>query len=110
MENNDKDRALQQREKALQEKEQELRLRELEAEIFRESHAQEPPIYQTQKEQPTKNQGKPWPQKLMTIVKFFVLMVTIFVAVKIAYWVALGIIIGSIAWMSYKLFLEGDRK
>ncbi|MEA5510980.1 hypothetical protein VB715_14495 [Crocosphaera sp. UHCC 0190] len=100
---------LDQREKILFEKEQELRLRELEMEIFRESQAQEPPLYQTQKNEPTAKKGKAWPRKIILIAKCFVLMVTVFVAIRIASWLALGIMIGAISWASYKLFIEGDN-
>ncbi|MEA5533071.1 hypothetical protein [Crocosphaera sp. XPORK-15E] len=106
---NENNPALDQREKMLIEKEQELRLRELEMEIFRESQAQEPPLYQTKKNEPTDKKVKAWPKKIMLIAKFFVLMVTVFVAIRIASWLALGIMIGAISLASYKLFIEGDK-
>ena len=38
--------------------------------------------------------------------KLFMIMVVVFVATKLAYWLALVIMISSITWASYKLFLE----
>ncbi|MEM8778944.1 MAG: hypothetical protein AAGF26_08750 [Cyanobacteria bacterium P01_G01_bin.49] len=71
MKDNEKDPKLRQREQALREREQELRLRELELEIFQETQANEPPLYQTQKDKPVGKFRQPWLQKLMIGSKFF---------------------------------------
>ncbi|MGK7938863.1 MAG: hypothetical protein AB4062_01620 [Crocosphaera sp.] len=108
MNHNEEEQQLKQREQALQQREQEIRLRELELEIFRRTQETEPPLYQTTKENPVEKPRKLWLKKLIGVSKFFALIVVVFVALRIAYWLALGIMIGSMTWASYKLFLEGN--
>ncbi|MDJ0846548.1 hypothetical protein [Crocosphaera sp.] len=105
---NEEEQRLKQRQQALEQREQEIRLRELELEIARETQETEPPLYQTRKENSGKKSIIPWWKKLLFVGKLFVLMVVVFVATKIAYWLALGILVSSVTWASYKLFLEGE--
>lgn len=50
--NQDSRDKLQQREQKIQERERAIRLRELEAEIYEQDQAKEPPLYATQKHAP----------------------------------------------------------
>ena len=105
---NEEEQQLKQRQQALEQREQEIRLRELELEIARETQETEPPLYQTRKENLAQKTITPWWKKLLFVGKLFVLMVVVFVATKLAYWLALGILVSSITWVSYKLFLERE--
>ena len=108
MNHNEKEQQFKQRQQTLEQREQEIRLRELELEIARETQETDPPLYQTRKENLGKKSITPWRKKLLLMGKLFALMVVVFVATKIAYWLALGIMISSITWVSYKLFLERE--
>ncbi len=92
----------------LKRREQEIRLRELELEIARETQETDPPLYQTRKENLGKKSITPCWKKFLFMGKLFMVMVVVFVATRIAYWLALGIMIISITWASYKLFLERE--
>ncbi|MGK7955644.1 MAG: hypothetical protein AB4063_10350 [Crocosphaera sp.] len=105
---NEEDQQLKRQQQALEQREQAIRLRELELEIARETQEREPPLYQTRKENLEKKSTTSWWKKLLFMSKLFALMVVVFVATRIAYWLALGILVSSITWVSYKLFLERD--
>jgi Flp pilus assembly protein TadB len=100
---NDKHKELQRREQELQAREQEIRLRELEAEI------NQPALYQTVKHRDSKGSLKQRFGQLVTIGKFLAIVVAVVVGIKIGTWLASLIIVGSVAWVVYKLFFEGDR-
>ena len=103
---NEENQQLKQREQALKQREQEIRLRELELEIARETQETDPPLYETRKENLGKKSITHWRKNLLFMGKLFIIMVVVFVATKLAYWLALVIMISSITWVSYKLFLE----
>lgn len=97
----DPHKKLQRREQELQERERAIRLRELEAEI----NEQQPPLYKTRKHQP-KNALQQWSKKLVFAAKFFTLVVIAIITVQIASWLAKALVVGLIAFIGYKFFLE----
>ncbi len=101
--NNDQEDEFQRLERELQERERAIRLREIEAEI------NQPPLYQTQKQQPPESSLKQRYGQLVNIGKFLGLVVAVVVAFKIASTLASVILVGAVAWVAYKLFLERDR-
>lgn len=101
----DKQKELQQREEEIKAREQAMRLRELEAEIYNN----QPPLYQTTKQERAEAKFKIWLKKTVNIAKFFGFVIGVIVAVRIAYWLALMIMIGGVSWIGYKLFLESDE-
>ncbi|MBD2310383.1 hypothetical protein H6G20_01635 [Desertifilum sp. FACHB-1129] len=102
----DKAKEFERRERELKEREQMIRLREIESELYQPAST---PVYSTTKHQPPEKTAKRW-KKLANIGKFFLLVVAVIVGMKVASWLAGAIIVGSIAFVGYKLFLEGDRK
>ena len=104
----DQEKDFQRREQELQEREKAIRLRELEAEIYQQHQENQPPLYETIQQKPSENKLRRWGRKLLRLAKFFGFVVIVLVAIKLAYWVAFGIMIGGIAWIGYKIFLEGD--
>ncbi|MGK7872732.1 MAG: hypothetical protein AB4426_05285 [Xenococcaceae cyanobacterium] len=105
----DRDKELQRREKELQERERAIRLRELETEIYGKEEAQELPLYQTTKHEPPEGLLKRWGRKLANIAKFAGIVIAVVVAVKIATWLAMTILVGAVGWVAYKIFLEKDE-
>lgn len=97
----DQDNELRRREQELQAREHAIRLRELEAEIT--------PLYQTVKHQEPKSSLKRWYGKLVNVGKFLAIIVAVVISIKIATGLATVIMIGAVAWVAYKLFLESDR-
>ncbi|NES87403.1 MAG: DUF962 domain-containing protein [Moorea sp. SIO2B7] len=106
---NDKHNELQRREKELEERERSLRLRELEAEIYQREKAQDPPLYETRKDNPPDSKLKRWGRKLANVGKFLAVVIGVVVTMRIAYWLALMVMVTGIGWISYKIFLESDR-
>ena len=105
-ENRDKD--LQRREKALQERERAIRLRELESELYQ----QDLPLQKTVPLQPKKQtEGwlKRWQRRLFKLGKFAALIIVVIISYKLAVQLAGVIIVGTIAFVSYKLFIEPDK-
>lgn len=102
----EKERELERRERELREREQAIRLKELEEEL---NKTDDPPYYETQKHEPQEGKLKRWSKKLAKIGKFLGIVVAVIVSVKVAAWLTSVIIIGAIAWVGYKLFLEDDR-
>jgi Flp pilus assembly protein TadB len=100
---NDRENEFQRLEREIQERERAIRLREIEAEI------NEPPLYKTQKHQPTQNSPQGLSGKLVNIGKFLVLVVAVAVSVKIATSLAMIILVGGVAWIAYKLFFESNH-
>lgn len=106
---NRKEEELQQREKELQEREHALRLRELEAELYQQSPTSEPPISPTSKHREPEGKLNQRFRQVVTVVKFLGIVIAVVVAVRIATWLATAVMVGGIAWIAYKLFLEKDR-
>jgi len=103
-----KARELRHKEQELRKHEQELRLRELEAEIDRSV-----PAYRTSKyEEPdsqTNSQIKQWRRKILAVAQFTGIVIAVVVAVRIASWLATGVIVGAISWIAYKIFVARDK-
>ncbi len=106
---NRKEEELQRREQELQEREHALRLRELEAEIYQQSSANETPISPTSKHRESEGKLNQRFRQVVTIAKFLGIVIAVVVAVRIASWLATAVMVGGIAWIVYKLFLEKDR-
>lgn len=100
---NHKDHELQRREQELQKREQELRLRELEAEI------NQPPLYKTVKQEQQEGKLQRWGRKALLVGKFLAFVVGAYVVVRLSTIVAGMVIVGLIAFIGYKIFLDGDR-
>ncbi|HBL13554.1 MAG TPA: hypothetical protein DD379_19585 [Cyanobacteria bacterium UBA11162] len=100
---NDEHRELQRREQELQKREQELRLRELEAEI------NQPPLYKTVKHEQPESKLQRWGRKAILVGKFLAFVIVGYGVVKLGTIVASIAIVGAIAFIGYKIFLEGDR-
>lgn len=105
---NNREEELRRREKELQDREMAIRLRELEDEL------RQPPLYSTVKHSTASRQKpqssiQPGYGGLVKVGKFLALVVGVVVAMRIAVWLATVIMVGGIAWVAYKLFLEGDR-
>lgn len=101
---NNKEEELRRREKEIQDREYALRLRELEAEI------NQSPVYQTQKHRPTEKPLAQSNRPLVKVAKFLAIFVAVIVSVKIAAWLTSVLMVGCIAWVAYKLFLESERR
>jgi hypothetical protein len=99
----DRENELQRRERELKAREHALRLRELETEV------NQPPLYPTVKHQEPEKPVKPWYGKLVNLGKFLALIVAVVVGIKLATSLATVLIVGTGAWVGYKLFLESDR-
>ena len=97
----DQENKLRRREQELQAREHAIRLRELEAEIT--------PLSQTVKHQEPESSRKRWYGKLVSVGKFLAIIVAVVVSIKIATGLASVIMVGAVAWVAYKLFLESDR-
>ena len=97
------DNELRRRERELKEREHQIRLREIEAEI------NQPPLHQTQKHQSPESSVKQWYGKLLGVGKFLAVVVAVVVAFKVAASLAYVVIVGAVAWVAYKIFLERDR-
>lgn len=103
---------LRRREQELKEREMSVRLRELESEVYGKpegdpSAAREVEVVTDVP--PTKSSFKRTLRKMVNVGKFLAVVVAVVVAVKIAMWLAMAIMIGSIAYISYELFLKNDR-
>jgi hypothetical protein len=102
---NPDDEQLRQREQEIRDRERAIRLRELEAELH------QPPLLPTVKlptvKQPpadAKLQGKY--RQIRNVATFFGLVVVVAVAVKIASQLATAVMVGGIAWVAYKIFMD----
>lgn len=100
-----KEAELKRREAQLRERELQIRMRELEAELSDATPVQPTVIHS---ESPRRLK-KPWYKKLPDVAKFFLMVVTVFVAIRVAAWLATAVIVLSLGWVGYKFFLEGDR-
>lgn len=111
--NHNPEEDLRRREQELKEREMSVRLRELEAEVYGKSeatHAEAAREVEVVTDvPPTRSSFKRGLRKVVNIGKFLALVVAVVVAVKIAVWLAMAIMIGSIAYVAYELFLKDDR-
>lgn len=102
----DRERELERKERELHEREQAIRLKELEDELNKSS---DPPYYETEKHEKPEGKLKRWSKKLTNIAQFCGITIAVIVSIKIAAWLTTVILVGGVAWVGYKLFVEGDR-
>lgn len=95
---------LRRREQELKERELSLRLRELEADLTKK----EPPLMTTTKHQASRGSLKSWTRKIVTLGKFLLVVAAVVMAVRVASWLAMIVIVGGIAWIAYKILFERD--
>ena len=105
-----KDKELENLQKELQEREQAMRLQELELEIYGQHQPppNEPPLSQTKKEKKRSKSMKKSVRNLGNMGKFLGVFFVILVLFNVAFWLGRVIVVGAIAWVLYKLFLESD--
>lgn len=97
------DNDFERREQELKAREEALRLRELESEI------NQPPLYYTTKHLPPEAPKKRWGGKLLRAGQFLGIVVAVIIAVKVAAQFAYVVMIGGIAWVVFKIFVDKDR-
>ena len=99
---------LRQREQDLHRREQEIRLRELEAEL----HKPEPPLHKTVKHDESKRKKKGRLRKVAKFAKYGAMVFGAFLIVRLAtqlvFVLVPMIVVGLIAFIGYKLYLEND--
>jgi Flp pilus assembly protein TadB len=115
--------ALNQRERELRQRELELRIRELEGELkHREGQMpqssppgpavgpppSETPVTPTKPYKAKKTRWNLWKGKLWLGTQFAMIVVGVIVAIRIANWLGMILIVGMIAWVIYKVFFEVD--
>lgn len=99
---------LRRREQELKEREMSVRLRELESEVYGKSEpAREVEVVTD--DLPTKSSFKRGLRKAVNVAKFLGVVVVVVVAVRIAVWLAMAIMIGAISYVAYELFLKDDH-
>lgn len=101
---NHKANDLEQKEKEIAAREREIRLRELEHELYK----QEAPFYKTVPDTPPENKLKRWTRQAVKIGKFLGVVVIGIAAIQLGAWIAGFILVGGIAWFSYKIFFDSD--
>jgi hypothetical protein len=105
---------LEQREQELRQRELELRIRELEGELHLRggstpaSNAPEPPISPTRPLKARKTRWSLWKGKLWVGLQFFMIVVGVIAAIRVANWFGMLLIVGMISWVLYKVFFEVD--
>lgn len=103
------------REQDLKERELDIRLRELEHEIDKDSQSPVEPgptaaheVEVTTDEPNAGRKKRSMTRKIMNVGKLFVLMCVVIAAMRIAYWLATLIMVGTIIFTAYMLFVKGD--
>jgi negative regulator of sigma E activity len=101
------------REEALRARELQIRMRELEAELDPvpvQSKVQQARVQQgeTYKHEETSRRRRPWYRRLPELAKFILIVIAVVVAVRLAVWLATAVLVLTVGWVAYKLFLEGD--
>lgn len=104
-EKQNRQKELAEREREIAERERSLRLREMEMELYKG----EPPLHQTIKQEPTESKLQRWGRQLKRVGKYALMVVVVFAAVRVGTMVASAVIVGAIAWVGYKLFLDSDK-
>ena len=97
-----KEQELKNREEELKEREIKVRMRELESELEAST-----PVKPTVKHKGALSFG--WYNRLPKLVQFGLLVVGVIVAIRVATWLAGVLLLFTIGWVFYKLFLERDR-
>lgn len=101
---NNPEKDLEAKQKEIEERERAIRLRELEHELYQK----EPPLYKTVPDTPPENKLKRWTRQAIKIGKFVGVVVIGIAAIQLGAWIAGFILVGGIAWFSYKIFFESD--
>jgi hypothetical protein len=96
---------LQRRQQEIEDRERALRLREIEAELYQQAPPQ-PPLYETVKHDPPATQKQALMKKITRVAAFFGIVIGVMVAVRIASMLGTVVIVGGIAFVIYKIFVE----
>jgi Flp pilus assembly protein TadB len=114
---------LEQRERDLRQRELELRVRELESELHRRTNQSpepngaagkaignppEPTVTPTKPYKARKTRWNLWQGKIWLGFQFFLIVLGVIVAIRIANWLGAILIVGMISWVIYKVFFEVD--
>ena len=99
-------RELRHKEQELRKREQEIRLRELETEIDRSVPEYRTTKYEKQDSQVKEGKLQQWRRKIIAVAQFTGIVIATIVAVRIASWLATAVIVGGIALIAYKIFVE----
>jgi hypothetical protein len=101
---NNQNKDLEAKQKELEAREQAIRLKELERELSQ----REAPFYQTVPDTSPENKLKRWTRQAVKIGKFLGVVVIGIAAIQLGAWIAGVLLVGGIAWFSYKIFFESD--
>ncbi len=94
-------------EEKLRRREQDLEARELKARLKEiEQDLDEIPVTPTAKEATGGKKPRGLSQKASDVAKFVLMVFSVIVAIRIAHWVGMAIIITGVVWVAYKIFLE----
>ncbi len=111
----DRDAELARREHELRQRELELRIRELETQIQKTFDPKLPAETQTPIEvtptrphKPKKTRWNKWKGNIWDACQFFLIVLGVILAIRIASWLGMILIIGMISWVGYKVFFEVD--
>ncbi|MEM6426436.1 MAG: hypothetical protein AAGF66_10430 [Cyanobacteria bacterium P01_H01_bin.119] len=97
-----KEEELRRREEVLKARELQIRMRELESEIS------PTPVSPTRKhKEPLKKAS--WFKKLVLAGKFLLIVLAVMVTVRVAAWLATGILVLAVAWVGYKVLFGSDE-
>jgi hypothetical protein len=96
---------LHRRQQELEDRERALRLRELESEIYQQAPAP-PPLYETVKHNPAPTKQQQLVKQITRVASFLGIVIGVMVAVRIASVVGTVVIVGGIAFVIYKIFVE----
>ncbi len=108
----EKETELRQREAELQKREMEIRLRELEAELHQRPPATPAPQVEVQTVYPGKS-AKPetrwqrWQRSIGNFAKFCIVLIIVLAAFRVSLLIANILIVGTVAFVAYKLFFDG---
>jgi Flp pilus assembly protein TadB len=115
---------LERRERELRQRELEFRIRELEGELKHregqmpqsaapagnpvETPRPETPVSPTKPYKAKKTRWNLWQGKIWMGFQFFLIVVGVIVAIRIANWLGAILIVGMLSWVIYKIFFEVD--
>ncbi|MGF1576638.1 MAG: hypothetical protein ACFCU9_12010 [Cyanophyceae cyanobacterium] len=99
---------LQRREAELKQREQSLRLREIENELLQQRDPEVDVVVQTVRLRPHQTTLSRWRRKASIGIKLFAILVVAVVGIKLGTWLAIGVVLGGVGWLTYKAFFAGD--
>jgi hypothetical protein len=99
---------LRRREQELRDRERALRLREIEAELHHPPLSPTTPLQMTPHPRETSKLAGKYRQ-IRNVAAFLGIVVVVAVAVKIASQLAAAVMVGGIAWVAYKMLIDGKR-